>query len=68
MEVKTLQGDTVDLLCWRHYGRTDGTVEAVLEANAGLADMGLVLPMGTVVYLPAIDAVESTAPLVQLFD
>lgn len=68
MDVKTLQGDTVDLLCWRHYGRTDGTVEAVLEANAGLADSGLVLPIGTVVTLPDIDTVESTATLVQLFD
>ena len=35
MIVRTLQGDTVDALCWRHYGRTDGTVETVLEANTG---------------------------------
>jgi phage tail protein X len=68
MKVITRQGDTVDLLCWRLYGRTDGTVEAVLEANAGLADMGVVLPAGTVVELPDIATVESTAPLVQLFD
>ncbi|CAE6841575.1 hypothetical protein R69746_06948 [Paraburkholderia aspalathi] len=68
MKVIAQQGDTVDALCWRHYGRTDGTVEAVLEANAGLADAGLVLPVGTVVYLPVIDTIESTAPLVQLFD
>ncbi|MCI0152144.1 tail protein X [Paraburkholderia sediminicola] len=52
MKVIAQQGDTVDALCWRHYGRTDGTVEAVLEANAGLADYGVVLPLGTVVYLP----------------
>jgi phage tail protein X len=68
MNVIAQQGDTVDALCWRHYGRTDGTVEAVLEANAGLADLGLVVPVGTVVYLPDIDTVESTAPLLQLFD
>lgn len=68
MNVTTKQGDTVDLVCWRYYGRTDGTVEAVLEANAGLADHGVVLPMDTVVYLPDVGTVQSTAPLVQLFD
>lgn len=68
MNVIARQGDTVDALCWRYYGRTDGTVEAVLEANAGLADYGVVIPMGTVVFLPDIATVESTAPLVQLFD
>ncbi|EJO59527.1 tail protein X [Burkholderia multivorans] len=68
MKVTARQGDTVDSLCWRYYGRTDGTVEAVLEANAGLADLGVVIPMGTVVYLPDIESVSSTAPLVQLFD
>lgn len=68
MNVTALQGDTVDAICWRHYGRTDGTVEAVLEANAGLADYGPVLPIGTVVCLPDLDTVSSTAPLLQLFD
>ncbi|PAJ87936.1 tail protein X [Burkholderia ubonensis] len=68
MNVIAQLGDTVDALCWRHYGRTDGTVEAVLEANAGLADHGVVIPIGTVVYLPDIGTVESTTPLVQLFD
>ncbi|HDR9048577.1 TPA: tail protein X [Burkholderia vietnamiensis] len=68
MKVTARQGDTVDLICWRYYGRTDGTVEAVLEANAGLADFGVVIPMGTIVYLPDIQTVARTAPLVQLFD
>ncbi|WP_132885173.1 tail protein X [Pseudomonas aeruginosa] len=31
------QNDTVEALCWRHYGRTAGVTEAVLEANHGLA-------------------------------
>ncbi|WP_028217428.1 tail protein X [Paraburkholderia oxyphila] len=68
MKVTAQQGDTVDLLCWRHYGRTDGTVEAVLEANAGLADLGPVLPIGTVLDLPELDTVQTSAPLLQLFD
>lgn len=53
------QGDTVDLLCWRHYGRTRDVTEAVLSANPGLADIGPVLPHGMAVIMPDI----STAPL-----
>jgi phage tail protein X len=68
MIVRALQGDTVDSLCWRHYGRTDGTVEAVLEANAGLADLGAILPVGTPVHLPALGTVTNIKPLLQLFD
>ncbi|WP_175773478.1 tail protein X [Paraburkholderia phenazinium] len=68
MIVTAQQGDTVDALCWRHYGRTDGTVEAVLEANAGLADFGVFLPIGTPVSLPELAAVQTTAPLLRLFD
>ncbi|NIE59994.1 MULTISPECIES: tail protein X [Burkholderia] len=68
MIVRTLQGDTVDALCWRHYGRTDGTVETVLEANTGLASLGVVLPAGTPVHLPPLDTAMRARPLLQLFD
>jgi phage tail protein X len=50
--VHAQQGDTLDALCWRVYGRTTGVVEAVLAANPGLADHGPVLPHGTPVRLP----------------
>ncbi|KAB0547904.1 phage tail protein [Pseudomonas argentinensis] len=46
------QNETLDALCWRHYGRTAGVVEAVLEANPGLADLGPNLPQGHAVTLP----------------
>ncbi|WP_068634912.1 tail protein X [Thauera butanivorans] len=52
MQVRAMQGDTVDLLCWRHYGRTAGVTEQVLAANPGLAAHGPVLPLGTLVELP----------------
>lgn len=68
MKVIARQGDTVDAICWRHYGRTDGTVAAVLEANAGLADHGAVLPAGTLVDMPDPGATPRTKPLLQLFD
>lgn len=47
------QGDTVDLMCHRHYGRTAGVTEQVLEANRGLSAHGPVLPHGTAVLMPA---------------
>ncbi|MBB3001447.1 phage tail protein X [Paraburkholderia tropica] len=68
MKIIARQGDTVDAICWRYYGRTDGTVETVLEANEGLADLGAVLPSGTVVELPDFDKVQSSSTLLQLFD
>ncbi|WP_153075788.1 tail protein X [Paraburkholderia bonniea] len=68
MIVLAQQYDTVDSLCWRHYRRTDGTVEAVLEANAGLADFGVFIPIGTPVFLPEPGRIDTTAPLLQLFD
>lgn len=45
-------GETVDALCWRVLGRTGAVTEQVLELNRGLADLGPVLPAGTVVILP----------------
>ena len=48
MNVIAHQGDTLDTLCQRHYGRTEGVVEAVLLANPGLAELGVVLPHGEV--------------------
>ena len=52
MLVYAQQGDTVDSLCYRHFGRTQGVVEATLEANEGLAAYGPFLPMGLAVNLP----------------
>ncbi len=40
MKVRAHQYDTVDALCWRHYGRTQGVTEQVLKANPGLAEHG----------------------------
>ena len=37
---RTSEGDIIDAVCRRHYGREAGAVEAVLEANPGLADLG----------------------------
>ena len=49
--VHAIQGDTVDALVWRHYGRTAGLVEMVLNANPGLSAHGPVLPIGSEVLV-----------------
>jgi phage tail protein X len=67
MRVRTLQGDTVDAVCQRVYGRTAGVTEAVLAANPGLADLGPVLPHGTVIDLPDISP-QPAVQRVQLWD
>lgn len=52
MRVHSIQGDTVDMICQRYYGRTSGVTEQVLEENPGLSDLGPILPIGTAVNLP----------------
>ena len=64
---RTQQNDTVDSLCWRHYGRTLAVVESVLQANPGLAKLGLVLPQGLEVVMPEL-AAPAAKPMIQLWD
>lgn len=68
MKATALQGDTIDAICHRVFGRTAGLVEQVLELNPGLAAIGPVLPIGTVVILPEpAAAAPAQQPLVQLW-
>lgn len=67
MRVRAQQGDTVDLLCWRHLGRTD-LAQLTLEMNPGLADYGPILPHGLVIDLPESPQDKPNAPLLQLWD
>jgi phage tail protein X len=63
----TRDGDTLDWICWRYYGRTQDAVEAVLEANMGLAELGPVYDAGLTIRLPALP----TAPpqdVIRLWD
>lgn len=68
MKVRARQGDTLDALCWRHLGATDGVVEAALELNPGLAEMGVILPHGTIVELPAPPTHTKEVQTVRLWD
>ena len=51
----TVDGDTVDLICHRHYGRTDGVVEWVLQLNRHLENHDAILPHGVRILLPVIE-------------
>jgi phage tail protein X len=59
MIYQTKDGETLDLICWRHYGRTAGVVEKVLVANRHLAEYGAVFPAGVRIALPVIDEPKS---------
>lgn len=59
----TRQFDMVDLICWRYYGRTQGTVEAVLAVNQNLADLAPILPEGLRILLPDLPAPDTTETL-----
>ena len=56
MQAIAHQGDTLDMICARYYGRTEGVFESVLDANPGLAELGAVLPYGTAVELPDVQS------------
>ena len=66
----TLDGDTIDLVCWRELGTTSGgVVETVLALNQNLSNNGPVLPGAIDVILPVItSATPSTIETVQLWD
>lgn len=67
MQVRAMQGDTVDSLCWRHLG-SSSAVEAVLDLNPGLGALGAVLPNGTLITLPDEAPAAQQTHLVQLWD
>lgn len=59
----TRQFDLLDDICHRYYGRTQGTVEAVLAVNTNLADMLPILPQGITISLPDLPQPETTETL-----
>jgi P2-like prophage tail protein X len=63
-------GDKLDLLLFREAGLGPSELTRVLDANPGLADLGPILPLGTVVIVPA--TAEASTPrvrtLIQLWD
>ncbi|MEX5353690.1 tail protein X [Pseudomonas juntendi] len=63
---KTAEGDVLDTLCQHNYGHLNGTVEAVLAANQGLAEEAQPFRSGVTIRLP--DLPMTVATTVQLWD
>ncbi|MHC8348715.1 tail protein X [Pseudomonas sp. RT4P38] len=53
---RTSDGDLLDTICHNFYGHLSGTVEAVLDANQGLADEPQPFRAGVLIVLPALSA------------
>lgn len=66
--VRAHQYDTVDRICYRLYGRTAGVTEQLLRLNPGLAELGPVLPQGTLIELPEQTQQPQRTRVVQLWD
>ncbi len=66
MKYRSKGGDVLDLVCHRYYGDTPHRVEAVYDANPGLAAHGPVLPAGIVIDMPEAQPIEPRA--IRLWD
>jgi phage tail protein X len=53
---RTSDGDQLDTICHNFYGHLNGTVEAVLDANQGLAEEEQPYRAGVVIILPDLSA------------
>jgi len=49
---RTSDGDLLDTICHDYYGHLAGCVEAVLDANQGLAEEGQPYRAGLLIVLP----------------
>ncbi|WP_434987193.1 tail protein X [Pseudomonas protegens] len=63
---RTSDGDLLDTLCHQFYGHLNGSVEAVLDANQGLADEPQPFRAGVLIVLP--DLPVTTEAALQLWD
>jgi phage tail protein X len=63
---RTSDGDLLDTLCYDFYGHLNGSVEAVLDANQGLADEAQPFRSGVLIRLP--DLLDPSDGTVMLWD
>lgn len=64
----TIDGDMVDQIAHRYYGKHEGNTELLYENNPGLADLGPILPAGQVIKLPPKPKQEEPVPYRRLWD
>lgn len=61
MQYRAKDGDRLDSICHKHYGHVNGSVEAVLLANPGLAEQPPVLSAGIIIILPELQSASPSA-------
>lgn len=64
----TIDGDVMDAIAYDYYGKHEKNTEALLDANPQIIDLGITLPAGVAIRLPAISRQETPAPFRQLWD
>lgn len=66
-ETTTLDGETLDFVIFRVFGRVnEGLLEQTYQLNPDLAEYGTVLPVGVVVKLPEVPATQEN-PTIHLW-
>ena len=68
LKYRTKNGDRLDRICQKHYGRQSGVVEAVLEANPHLADLGSIYQAGVLIILLDLGDPVPTNNVIKLWD
>ena len=67
--VRTIAGDTVNLLLYRELGRSDDAAEEALWAlNPALVDLGVSLPAGVLITLPELDSKPALKTVLTAWD
>ncbi|KTC20292.1 phage tail protein [Pseudomonas marginalis ICMP 9505] len=68
-KVRSIAGDSVNLLLYRELGRCDDAAEEALwRLNPALAEQGAVLPAGVTVLVPELDTQPLTNRPVSAWD
>ncbi|WP_409318667.1 tail protein X [Pseudomonas sp. KCJK9016] len=68
-KVRSMAGDSVNLLLYRETGRSDDAAEEALwQLNPTLAEHGPVLPAGVSVVLPELDSKPAAIKPVSAWD
>ncbi len=61
------EGETLDYICWRYYGKTYGVFEKVLNANPHLWEEDVILQANVEITLPDIEESSEDSSRIKLW-